>query len=157
MTRRGGPRLAGFAALAALGLLGALALRRPELAVAAAPFALVLVLGTRLARDPGVTAELLLPSERTLEHSELSADLRVEATRSVDRLELYLELPREVELVDGTAARADPAARRRGARAAGPAAVRDLGLLPARNGARPSARRLSARHLGGATGEPRNG
>jgi uncharacterized protein (DUF58 family) len=106
VTRRGGPRLAGFAALAALGLLGALALRRPELAVAAAPFALVLVLGTRLARDPGVTAKLLLPSERTLEDTEVTADLCVEANRPVDRLELYLELPREVELVEGTAARA---------------------------------------------------
>ena len=106
VTRRGGPRLLGFAALAALGLLGALALRRPELAVAAAPFALVLVLGTRLARDPTVTAELLLPSERTLEDTEVSADLRVEANRPVDRLELYLELPREIELVEGTAARA---------------------------------------------------
>jgi uncharacterized protein (DUF58 family) len=106
VTRRGGPRLLGFAALAALGLLGALALRRPELAVAAAPFALVLVLGTRLAHDPTVTAELLLPSERTLEDTEVSADLRVEANRPVDRLELYLELPREIELVEGTAARA---------------------------------------------------
>ncbi len=106
MTRRGGPRLAGFAALAALGLLGALALRRPELAVAATPFALVLVLGTRLARDPGITADLVLPSERTLEETEVAADLHVEANRPVDRLELYLELPREVELVEGTAARA---------------------------------------------------
>jgi uncharacterized protein (DUF58 family) len=106
VTRRGGPRLVGFAVLAALGLLGALALRRPELAVAAAPFALVLVLGTRLARDPGVAGELLLPSERTLEDTEVAADLRVEASRPVDRLELYLELPPEIELVEGTAARA---------------------------------------------------
>ena len=36
----------------------------------------------------------------------MSADLRVEANRPVDRLELYLRLPREIELVEGTAARA---------------------------------------------------
>ncbi len=45
MTRTGNPRLVGYAALAALGLLGALALRRPELAIVAAPFALVLAIG----------------------------------------------------------------------------------------------------------------
>ena len=36
----------------------------------------------------------------------MSAELLVEADRPVDRLELYLELPREIELVEGTAARA---------------------------------------------------
>ena len=45
--RTGNPRLLGYAALAALGMVGALALRRPELAIVAGPFALVLVAGTR--------------------------------------------------------------------------------------------------------------
>ena len=45
VTRAGNPRLLGYAALAAIGMVGALALRRPELAIVAAPFALVLVVG----------------------------------------------------------------------------------------------------------------
>ena len=77
MTARGGPRLLGFAAIAALGLIGALALRRPELAVTASSLALVVVLGTRFARDPAVTAELVLPSERTLEDEPVEATLRL--------------------------------------------------------------------------------
>ena len=66
MRRAGNPRLLGYAALAALGMVGALALRRPELAIVAGPFALVLVAGTR-GSDPGVEAELALDTERTLE------------------------------------------------------------------------------------------
>ena len=52
VTRTGSPRLIGYASLAAVGLVGALALRRPELAVVAAPFALLLAIGTRMAREP---------------------------------------------------------------------------------------------------------
>jgi uncharacterized protein (DUF58 family) len=104
LTARGGPRLLGFAAIAALGLIGALALRRPELAVAASSFALVVVLGTRFARDPAVTAELGLPSERTLEDQPVEATLRLEAARGVDTLELVATLPPEV-VVDGGSAR----------------------------------------------------
>ena len=53
VTRTGSPRIVGYAALAALGLIGGLALRRPELAVVAAPFALILAIGLRSAREPG--------------------------------------------------------------------------------------------------------
>jgi uncharacterized protein (DUF58 family) len=88
-----------------MGLLGALALRRPELAILAAPFALLVVVGTRAARDPEVTLELEIDAERTLEGVELDAIARVRARRSVDRLELLLELPPQVEMVSGTAAR----------------------------------------------------
>ena len=104
MTRAGGPRLFGFAALSAVGLVGALALRRPELAVAAAPFALVLMTGTRLSRDPAVVAELALGAERTLEGSEVEATLTVRAALPVDRVEVLVELPPEVK-VGGDAAR----------------------------------------------------
>ena len=105
MRRRRGPRLLGFAGIAALGLLGALALRRPELAVTASPFALVLALGTRLANDPEVGAELVLPSERTLEEATVAATVRLESARTVDTLELVAELPPEVAVVEGGAAR----------------------------------------------------
>jgi len=93
VTRRGSPRLAGYAVVAAVGLLAALALRRPELAAAAAPFALVLALGTRLARDPRVAVEVELGAERVLEGDEVEALLRLRSAAPVDRLELLLELP----------------------------------------------------------------
>ena len=106
MTRRGGSRLVGFTALAALGLLGALASRRPELAVAAAPFALVLAFGLKLARDPEVATELVLPTERTIEGAGIDATVHVTSARAVELLELLAELPREVEVVDGPPTRA---------------------------------------------------
>jgi uncharacterized protein (DUF58 family) len=101
VTRAGNPRLLGYSVLAAVGLLGALALRRPELAIVAAPFALLVVVGTRTARDPEVQVALAIADERTLEGTDLGVVATVRAQRSVDRLELLLELPRQVEVVSG--------------------------------------------------------
>jgi len=102
--RTGNPRLVGYAALAALGLLGALVLRRPELAVIAAPFAVILAIGTR-ARDPGIDAVFAIDAERTLEGEAVDATVTVRTERAVDRLELLVDLPRGVEVVDGDEAR----------------------------------------------------
>jgi uncharacterized protein (DUF58 family) len=96
----------GYAAIAAIGLLGALALRRPELAIVAAPFALLLAIGTRAARDPEVTVELAIDADRALEDDEIPVTISVSAERGVDRLELLLELPDGVEVVEGSRARA---------------------------------------------------
>src|SRR5262249_30753192 len=73
---------------------------------AAAPFALVLAFGLKLARDPEVVAELVLPTERTLEGAAIDATVRMTSARAVERLELLVALPREVEVVDGSPARA---------------------------------------------------
>ena len=100
MTRAGNPRLVGYVALAALGLLGALALRRPELAVAAAPFALVVALGVR-ARDPRVAVIFTMGAERTLEGADEDVTLTVRSGRAVDRLELLLDLPAGVQVAAG--------------------------------------------------------
>lgn len=104
MTRTGSPRIEGYAAVAAITLLAALVLRRPELAIVAAPFALVLALGTRVAGDPAVTVALELETDRTLEQSEVESILFVRAERAVDRLELLLDLPAAVETADGAVA-----------------------------------------------------
>jgi uncharacterized protein (DUF58 family) len=104
MTRKGSPRIEGYAVLAAIGLVAALAIRRPELAAAAAPFALVLAVGTRLARDPKVDGDFSVEVERVLEGEEVEAQLTVRADEAVDRLELLLDLPRRVEVVDGSTA-----------------------------------------------------
>lgn len=106
MTRTGSPRLLGFAALAAIGLVGALAIRRPELAIVAAPFALLIAIGTRASRDPGVAVDLTLEADRTLEGVEVGATVEISADRAIDRLEILVELPDGVELADGSRARA---------------------------------------------------
>ena len=98
MTRRGSPRLEGYAILAAIGLVAALALRRPELAVAAAPFALVLAIGLQLAREPGLDVQFTVAGERTVEGADVEAEIVVRTESSVDRLELLLDLPKGVEV-----------------------------------------------------------
>jgi len=100
VTRTGNPRLLGYATLAALGLLAALAVRRPELAVVAAPFALFLALGSR-ARDPGLEVTVELGAERTLEGDEVPMTVTLRAHRAIDRVDVVVELPRGVELADG--------------------------------------------------------
>jgi uncharacterized protein (DUF58 family) len=104
MTRTGNPRLIGYAALAALGMLAALAIRRPELAVLAAPFALILALGSR-ARDPGLDVTVDLGTERTLEGDDVPMTVMLRTERTIDRTDVVVELPRGVELADGELAR----------------------------------------------------
>ena len=106
MTRSGSPRIAGYAFLAAAGLVGALALRRPELVVLAAPFATVLAVGLSLARDPRVEGAIELGTDRTIEGSDVQATVSLRAAAGVDRLELLLDLPDEVALEDGAPTRA---------------------------------------------------
>ena len=106
MTRTASPRLIGYASLAAVGLVAALALRRPELAVIAAPFALFLAVGTRAAREPRISVGLELETERALEGSEIRGVVTLDTDRAIDRLELLLRLPRAVDVVDGSKAHA---------------------------------------------------
>ena len=103
MTKCAGPRLVGFAILAGAGLVAALALRRPELAAIAAPFALALVVGLRPLCDPGVHVSFDVGSERAVEDEEVDAELRVVADAPVDRLEVFLSLPAAVAPRDGIA------------------------------------------------------
>jgi uncharacterized protein (DUF58 family) len=99
VTPRATPRLTGYAALAALGLVAALAVRRVELVVLAAPFALVLVAG--LTRPPPhLRAGFALDADRTLEGQSVPATVRVTSDEPVDRVEVELALPQGVELED---------------------------------------------------------
>jgi uncharacterized protein (DUF58 family) len=99
--RRGSARLVGYATLAAVGLIGALALRRPELAIVAAPFVLLLAVGIAHAREPEIDASLSLSTPRTLEGDDVEAELRIESATGIARLELLLDLPDGVEVVGG--------------------------------------------------------
>jgi uncharacterized protein (DUF58 family) len=95
------PKLGAYAGIAALALLGALATRRPELAVVAAPFALAAALGLLLARRPRIDAEVGLSAERTLENDELDVRVTLEAEVGAERVEVLLQLPRRLALIDG--------------------------------------------------------
>jgi uncharacterized protein (DUF58 family) len=101
MTRTASPRVAAYAALAALGLLAALALRRPELVVLAAPFALALALGLRVAREPHLGVSLSVGRERALERDEIEIELDVSTETPVERLELMLVVPEGLEVAEG--------------------------------------------------------
>jgi uncharacterized protein (DUF58 family) len=101
MTRAAAPRLHAYAAIAAIGLVGALALRRPEAAVLAAPFALLLALGLQLAATPDVKAWFTLERDRALEDDVLRAEIELDTTRPVARLDVALVLPAGIELVEG--------------------------------------------------------
>jgi len=101
MTRTLSPKVGGYAGLAALGLLAALATRRPELVAVAASFALLPALGLVLRRTPRIEAEVELERERALEGEELRIVVRVASEIGAERVEVLLELPRELAVVDG--------------------------------------------------------
>jgi uncharacterized protein (DUF58 family) len=95
------PKLGAYAGLAALALLAGLATRRPELVVVAAPFALMAALGLLLGRRPRIDAEVEVGAERALEGDEVDVRVMLAAEVGADRLEVLLQLPRRLALVDG--------------------------------------------------------
>jgi uncharacterized protein (DUF58 family) len=101
MTRAATPKLGGYAGLAALGLLAALATRRPELVVVAAPFALVVSMGLLSLRRPTLLADCQVERERTLEGDEVEVTLGIEAATGAERIEVLLELPHELSVAEG--------------------------------------------------------
>jgi uncharacterized protein (DUF58 family) len=103
MTSSASPRVTAYAALTALFLLAALALRRPEPVILALPFALPLALGLRLSRPPALRAWVTLDRERALEEDEVAVQLIIGSDRPVERLELHLVLRDGLEVVSGHA------------------------------------------------------
>jgi uncharacterized protein (DUF58 family) len=95
------PRVTAYAVLAALFLFAALALRRPELAVLALPFALPLALGLRLTRAPQIRVGVDVERATALEQDELEVEVTVSSERPVERLELVLVVPDGLEVVSG--------------------------------------------------------
>jgi uncharacterized protein (DUF58 family) len=105
VTRTASPKLAGYAGLAALALVAALVLGRPELAAIAAPFVVVLGVGLVLAGRPELRIESSLQRERALEGEEVVLRLRISASEPVGRLDLRLGLPPGIELAEGKRSR----------------------------------------------------
>ena len=108
LSRALSPKLAGYAGLAALGLLAALALRLPELVALAAPFALLPAVSLAGGRDPVVDVTVELERERALEGEELAVVLTLRAASGAERLDVLLEVPLHMAVADGD----DPAAIR---------------------------------------------
>jgi len=101
VTRSFEPKLVWYTALAAVGLLAALAARLPELVVLAAPFALVPALGVLLARRPEVDATVELEHERALEGDELDVTVTLAPASGAERVDALLELPHGLVLAEG--------------------------------------------------------
>ena len=98
---RTAPKLTAYTGLAAFGLLAAVALGRPELAVLAAPFALVAAVGLPLAREPSIRSRSSVSVERTVEGGTVSVDLDLRAEAAVQHAEVALVLPRGAVVEDG--------------------------------------------------------
>jgi uncharacterized protein (DUF58 family) len=98
------PKLAGYAGLAAIGVVAALVLGRPELAVLAAPFALAVGAGLALARTPALTAEIEPLRERMLQGDVLEVPVALSSPARIDALELFVLLPEGLRLEGGPTA-----------------------------------------------------
>lgn len=91
MTRTASARLMAYTIIAAVLLLGALAVQRPELVALAAPFALFLVVGLRLSRAPGaLRAEVSVIPDSCVEGEVLQLIVDVDAPTDIPALELSL-------------------------------------------------------------------
>lgn len=97
MTRSASAKLHAYPGLAALGLLAALALGRPELAALAAPFAALAAAGLALAREPRLRVHLDLDAERRVEGGEAGAQLELRSEENVERATVLLSLPAGLE------------------------------------------------------------
>ena len=101
MRRTAAPKLGAYAGLAALGLLAGLVLGRPEVVVLAAPFALVVVAGLLASVRPEIAVVERHDRERLLEGDELVVELEVDAARPLAELEVNLDVPPGLTLVEG--------------------------------------------------------
>jgi uncharacterized protein (DUF58 family) len=98
------PRLLAYTGVAAAGLLAALIFGRPEFAVLAAPFAVILVTGLALVTDPALGAEVAVDSARVLQGDVIEVTATVTSTVAVPRLEVLLTLPDGLALEGGKGA-----------------------------------------------------
>jgi uncharacterized protein (DUF58 family) len=95
------PKLGAYVLLTALGLLAALIFARPELALIALPFAVVLAVGLAQARQPDVRVQVELDRDRVLEDDEVGLEVVLYARDPAPRLELLVEVAHGLELVEG--------------------------------------------------------
>jgi len=97
-------RLPVYAALGAVGLVAGLALGRVEPVALAAPFLLALVAAVA-EQEPEVSVRASLDRDRVIEGDEVTATIELFSARGADRIELLVQIPRELS-VEGETARA---------------------------------------------------
>lgn len=93
-------RLAVYLVLGATGLLGGLFLGRAEPVVLAAPFLLVALAGLALLERPRLEARVTLDRDRVSEGEVVVVEIEIQAGRPVHWLEVHLELPPGLQLLD---------------------------------------------------------
>lgn len=103
MSRRAVPVLALYTALAAAGLVTALAVGSVEAVALATPFVLALLAGATLGRDPELDVRLELDRGRTVEGETLTATVELSSPVGADRLDVVLLLPDRLEAEGGPA------------------------------------------------------
>jgi uncharacterized protein (DUF58 family) len=96
----GTARLHSFLALAAIGLVTALATGRPELAALAAPFAVALVVGIAGATAPAIDVQCALDADRVVQGDTVTITLTVTAATNTRPVEVLLQLPPGIDVVD---------------------------------------------------------
>jgi uncharacterized protein (DUF58 family) len=97
VTRSALPKLRAYPALAAVALLAAIVLGRPELVSLAVPFALFLAVGLARLPVPEVTVAFAVDPGRIVEGDEAELAVDVRSSTGVDRLELRPSLPERLE------------------------------------------------------------
>jgi uncharacterized protein (DUF58 family) len=97
---RGTARLHAYTVLAAVGLLTALATGRPEPAALAAPFAIALVVGMAAATPPDVRVSVEPDTDRVVEGDTVVITLTVTAAADTRPVEVLLELPDGLDLIE---------------------------------------------------------
>lgn len=90
MSLSASPRLQTYTALAAVALVAALAAGRPELAVLATPFTLLVAAGLAGAPPLALDGVLRLDRERVLEGEQMGATLTVRSAGAAARVEVHL-------------------------------------------------------------------
>jgi uncharacterized protein (DUF58 family) len=98
------PKLTGYIALAGIALVAALVLGRPELAVLAAPFALVAGLGLVLRQRPDIAIEVESPRDRALQGEEIDVLVEVQSRARIEALELLVPVPPGLVVEGGASA-----------------------------------------------------
>ena len=96
----GTARLHAYVALAAFGLVAALATGRPELAALAAPFAVALVVGIAATVPPRVAVAVELDTGSVVQGEQVAVTLTLTAVTDTQPVEVMLELPSGVDLLE---------------------------------------------------------
>jgi uncharacterized protein (DUF58 family) len=104
--RHPSPKLGIYSTIVAVSTIGAIALGRPELAALAAPFAVFLVAGLALAREPVLTGvSVSIGAERLVEGETFTIRTEIAAARAVERMDVVVPLEPGLTVVGGAAAR----------------------------------------------------